>query len=57
MLNAHAHYETLHGGVELVLNIVRQTFWIVATEPHIKRFVSSKFSLHAAVITVKKQSS
>ena len=39
MLIADAHYETLHGGVELVLNTIRQTFWIVAAKPHIKRFI------------------
>ena len=40
MLIAHAHYQTIDSGVELVLNIVRQTFWIVATKPHIKRFIN-----------------
>ena len=39
MLIADAHYETLHGGVELVLNTIRQTFWIVAAKPHIERFI------------------
>ena len=41
MLIADAHFDTLHGGVDLVLNTIRQKYWIVAAKPLIKSYMKN----------------
>ena len=41
MLIADAHFDTLHGGVDLVLNTIRQKYWIVAAKPLIKSYIKN----------------
>ena len=38
MLIADAHFDTLHGGVNLVLSTIRQKMWIVAAKTLIKSY-------------------
>ena len=39
MLYADAHFDTLHDGVDLVLNTIRQKYWIAAAKPLIKSYI------------------
>ena len=41
MLNGGAHFDTLHGGVDLVLNTVRQKNWIVAAKTLIESYIKN----------------
>ena len=38
MLIEDAHFDTLHGRVDLVLNTIKQRYWIVAAKPLIKSY-------------------
>ena len=40
LLVADAHTKTLHGGVQLTLNFLRQRFWIVRGRQFVKSFIS-----------------
>ena len=39
MLIADAHCDTLHVGVDLVVNTTRQKYWIVAAKPLMKFYI------------------
>ena len=41
MLIADAHFDTLHGGVDLVLSTIRQKYWIVAAKTLIKSYIKN----------------